>query len=147
MLVARLHRKKKTPSWRPRPDAAQVCFQSRAKPKRQIVGATTITAWCKQGPKRQDWLAAALGDDSRSRWGLRGVRSQKRPEAGQGAFTVSRLAVWPCARRACGPPASWWIVCQPRTLTVPVPRNPLSGPPGFRGGTGGPRRGPGRGRI
>src|SRR4029079_14602326 len=98
--------KTKTPSWRPRPDAAQGCFQSRANPKRQIVGATTITAWCKQGPKRQDWLAAASGDDSRSRWGLRGVRSQKRPEAGQGAFTVSRLAVWPCARRACGPPAS-----------------------------------------
>jgi hypothetical protein len=65
-----LRRKKKTPSWCPRPDAAQLRFQFRAKPKRRIVGATTITAWCKQGPKRQDWLAAAWGDDSRSRWGF-----------------------------------------------------------------------------
>jgi len=30
--------------------------------------------------------------------------------------------------------ASRWIVCQPGTLTVLVPGNPLSGPPGFRGG-------------
>jgi hypothetical protein len=49
-------------------------------------------------------------------------------------FTVLRLAVCRCARRLSGSKVSRWIVCQPRTLTVVVPGNPLSGPSGFRGG-------------
>ena len=44
------------------------------------------------------------------------------------------LAVCRCARSLSGSKAPRWIVCQPRTLTVLVPGNPLSGPPGFRGG-------------
>jgi hypothetical protein len=53
-------------------------------------------------------------------------------------FMLARLAV-------CGFESIGWIVCQPKTLTVLVPRNPLLEPPTFRAEPEARRLGRGRG--
>jgi len=147
MLVARLHRKNEDALVAPAPWCGASPFSISCQ-------AQTPNSRC-----HHDHRVVEAGSQTprlaRSRLGWRqsiplGTARRAFAEASGGrarcfhSFATGGLAL---RQKACGPPASWWIVCQPRTLTVPVPRNPLSGPPGFRGGTGGPRRGPGRGRI
>jgi hypothetical protein len=61
-------------------------------------------------------------------------------------FHSFAIGSFPRARSLSWVEAARWIVCQPRTLTVVVPGNPLSGPPGFSGGAA-QDLGQGRGRI
>jgi hypothetical protein len=75
--------------------------------------------------------AGPVGCRHPAQGGLQDRKWVKRSPCG---FTVLRLAVCRCARSLSGSKAWRWIVCQPRTLTVLVPGNPLLGPPGFRGG-------------